>query len=118
MTDDDRTALALLGLAARAGGIAPGTERVCDAVRGGRARVAFLATDASANSRDKIVPLLVKHAVPTIERFDRSGLGAAIGKAPVSAVAVLEKGIAGRLRTLFGDAVPGDSPRRRHGLNG
>ena len=118
MNDDDRTALALLGLAARAGGIAPGTERVREAVRGGRARVAFLATDASANSRDKIVPLLVKHAVPTIERFDRSGLGAAIGKAPVSAVAVLEKGIAGRLRTLFGDTVPGDSPRRRHGLNG
>lgn len=118
MIDDDRTALALLGLAARAGGIAPGTERVREAVRGGRARVAFLATDASANSKDKIVPLLVKHGVPTIERFDRSDLGAAIGRAPVSAIAVLEQGIAGRLRALFGDGAPRDVPRRRNGLNG
>jgi ribosomal protein L7Ae-like RNA K-turn-binding protein len=118
MSDDDRRALDLLGLAARAGRIAPGTERVREAVRAGRAHLAFVAADASANTRDKIVPLLAKHGVPCIERFDRSGLGEAIGRAPVSAVAVTERGIAGRLRTLFGGEVPGDQPRRRTRMNG
>ncbi|MGH7502784.1 MAG: L7Ae/L30e/S12e/Gadd45 family ribosomal protein [Longimicrobiales bacterium] len=113
MTDEGRRALDLLGLAARAGEIAPGTERVREAVRAGRARFAFVASDASANSRDKLVPLLVKHGIPCTERFDRSGLGAAIGRAPVSAVAVLGQGIAGRLRLLFGDVAPAEQPRRR-----
>jgi ribosomal protein L7Ae-like RNA K-turn-binding protein len=92
--------LRLLGLAARAGAIVPGTERVREAVRSGAVHLVFVAADASRNSRDKLEPLLGMMAVPCISVYDRLALGEAVGRAPLSAVGVTDRRFAGRLHAL------------------
>lgn len=96
-------ALRLLGLAARAGSVVPGTERAREAVRSGEAKLVLVAADASQNSREKILPLLEAKRVPYIVRFDRDDLGAAIGKAPLSAIAITGAQLAERLRQILGN---------------
>jgi ribosomal protein L7Ae-like RNA K-turn-binding protein len=52
-------------MATRAGAVMPGTERVREAARGGHAPLAVMASDASDNSRGKLLPLLTHAAYPT-----------------------------------------------------
>lgn len=94
-------ALNLLGLAARAGATQPGTERVREAARSGKLIFAILAADASDNSRGKLEPLLMARQIPFVIRFDRVSLGAAVGRAPLGAVGVLDAALARRLQTLL-----------------
>ncbi len=98
-------ALRLLGLAARAGAILPGTERVREAVRAGEARLVVVAGDASANTRAKLIPLLEARGVPHALAYDRARLGEAIGRGPMGAVGVSDASLAGRLHELLGEAV-------------
>jgi ribosomal protein L7Ae-like RNA K-turn-binding protein len=98
-------ALGMLGMAARAGAILPGTERVREAVRGDGARLVIVAADASANSRDKLLPLLAARGVSHVIRYSRNELGAAVGRGPLSAVAVVERELADRLVMLLRDDV-------------
>ena len=87
----------LLGLARRAGGAVPGTEAVREAVREGRARLVLLAEDASPSQREKVERTLAGRPAPRVSFGDRSGLGAALGKRPVSAVAVTQASLASRI---------------------
>ena len=100
MATPDQT-LALLGLATRAGTLIPGTERVREAARGGSLRLAFLAADASDNSRAKLQPLLEARGIPFVTRYDRVELGVATGHGPLSAVGVVDAALADRLMTLL-----------------
>lgn len=93
--------LRLLGLAARAGAILPGTERVREAARSGDARLVIVAGDASGNTRDKLIPLLLARGVPHALAYDRALLGEAVGRAPLGAVAVLDASFAARLEQLL-----------------
>ncbi len=108
--------LRLLGLAARAGAILPGTERVREAVRSGGARFVLVAGDASGNTRDKLIPLLQSRGVPHALAYDRARLGGAVGRAPLGAVAVMDASFATRVRQLLAQAgteqsVEGRRPR-------
>jgi ribosomal protein L7Ae-like RNA K-turn-binding protein len=94
-------ALGLLGMATRAGAAVPGTDRVREAARAGTLRLAVLATDASDNSRGKLLPLLAARGISHVMRYDRVALGAAVGRGPLSAVGVLDAGLADRLQTLL-----------------
>jgi len=105
-------ALALLGLAARAGAVVAGTQRVREALRDGHVRFAIVAGDASENSRDRIVPALVDRGVPVTAAFDRTRLGAAIGRSAVSAIGVTDGSFARRLLGLMGEGA-GIEPRAR-----
>lgn len=98
---EPESALRLLGLAARAGAIEAGTERVREAARGGRARLVLVAGDASANSKAKLVPLLEARSVPYVEAFDRVRLGQAVGRPAASAVCVTDAELAKRIRALL-----------------
>jgi ribosomal protein L7Ae-like RNA K-turn-binding protein len=100
MAAHDR-ALGLLGVATRAGVAVPGTERVREAARAGTLQLAVLATDASENSRSKLLPLLAARGISHVTRYDRATLGAAVGRAPLSAVGVVDAGFANRLQTLL-----------------
>ena len=104
-------ALRLLGLAARAGALLPGTERVRDAARNGILRFAFVASDVSDNSLDKLLPLLQKRGVPHAVMFTRDQLGQAVGKAPLSAVGITQQSFALKLRALLPDAESGEGNR-------
>ena len=103
MAGPDRI-LNLLGLGARAGNVLPGTERVREAVRGGGAHFVILAADASDNSRGKLLPLLEATGTPYTTKFDRLELGTAIGRAPASAIGVVDAALARRIRTLLEEA--------------
>ena len=99
-------ALGLLGMAARAGAVISGTDRVREAARGEGVRLVLLASDASANSREKLVPLLTARGISHVIRFDRNELGAAIGRGPLSAVGVMDQKLADRLQVLLRDSAP------------
>lgn len=102
--DATTAALRLLGLAARAGAVLPGTERVREAARAGDARLVVVAGDASGNTRDKLIPLLEARRVPYALACDRTRLGAAVGRGPLGAVAVLDASFATRLKELLAQA--------------
>ena len=89
--------LQLLGLAARAGAVLPGTERVRESARSGSLEFVLVASDASDNSRDKLVPLLTSRQIPHAVVFDRVALGGAVGKAPLSALGITDKKLAKRV---------------------
>jgi ribosomal protein L7Ae-like RNA K-turn-binding protein len=99
-------ALGLLGMAARAGAVISGTDRVREAARGEGVRLVLLASDASANSREKLVPLLTARGISHVIRYDRNELGAAIGRGPLSAVGVTDRALADRLQVLLRDSAP------------
>lgn len=94
--------LALLGLAARAGAVVPGTERVRAAASAGQLGYVIVATDASSNAHDKLLPMLERRAVPHAVKYERAVLGLAVGKAGLSAVGVVERGFARKLEELMG----------------
>ncbi|MFW6201806.1 MAG: L7Ae/L30e/S12e/Gadd45 family ribosomal protein [Gemmatimonadota bacterium] len=98
--DRDR-ASGLLGLAARAGRVVAGTRAVREAARRGRLDFVVVAADASANAREKLIPLLRATGVPHAEALDRATLGAALGRARLSAVGLTDEAMATRLREIF-----------------
>lgn len=102
MTGPDR-GLAMLGMATRAGAVITGTERVRESARGGSLLLAVVAEDASSNSRGKLVPLLDARGIDYVVKFDRLQLGAAVGRAPLSAVGIVDAKLADRLRVLLRD---------------
>jgi ribosomal protein L7Ae-like RNA K-turn-binding protein len=57
----------------------------------------LLATDASENSRDKLMPLLAARGTPHAVAFTRVQLGWAVGRSPLGAVAIMDAGLAGRI---------------------
>jgi ribosomal protein L7Ae-like RNA K-turn-binding protein len=89
--------LRLVGLARRAGAIAPGTDAVRRAVRAGEACLVLFATDASRVQLDKIRTSMKDLAIPQVSLGDRDTLGAAVGLPPLSAVAITDRTLAERL---------------------
>lgn len=110
-TEAGRRALSLLGLAARAGAVVPGTERVRGAAREGRLRFAIVAADAAANARDKVLPPLEASGVTFVEAYDRNALGRATGRGPLSAVGVTDASFADRIRVLLEQGSAGGASR-------
>jgi len=96
-----RPVLNLLGLAARARALAAGTESVRDAVRAGKVHRVILASDAASAQQQKLIPLLSARQVPYHIVLSRDELGQALGRNPVSAVAVLDRNMAQRLGELI-----------------
>ena len=97
-----RDAMALLGMARRAGALAYGTGSTRRALREGRARLVLLAQDASETQRDKVMNLLRHGTTPRAILGTREALGAAVGSAPVSAVAVTDREFAKELVARLG----------------
>jgi ribosomal protein L7Ae-like RNA K-turn-binding protein len=102
----ERGLLGLLGLAARARELVSGTEQVRGELRKGRVRLVVLAADAAPGQRSKLVPLLEATGVRYYVALEREQLGAAIGRSPVSAVALKEAGFARRAAELLEELVP------------
>lgn len=95
--------LQMLGLAARAGAVVPGSGRVVDAVRAGGVSLVVVAEDVTANGRDRVVPVLERAGVRWTERYTRAQLGRAVGRSPLAAVAVVDAGFGDRLVELLGE---------------
>ena len=81
-------ALALLGLAQRAGVVVKGTDATRNALRRGTARLVILATDGSESQQEKVLPLASARGVPWVRMGSMNELGGALGTGPLAAVAV------------------------------
>lgn len=86
--------LSMIGLAARAGKIVSGefcTER---SVKSGRARMVFVAEDASENTKKKFRNMCSFYQVPVYFPADRECLGRSIGKGFRASLAVEDENFA------------------------
>ncbi len=61
----------------------------------------LVAEDASANAKEKLLPLLAKRGIGYVVAASRDALGAAVGRAPLSAVGVTDRAFADRLKALI-----------------
>ena len=95
-------ALALLGLAQRAGAVVKGTDRVRQAMRRGDVRLVLFAEDGSPTQQEKVRPLARVQGIRCVTLADRGDLGAAVGSGPLATVAVTRRGFADELEVLLG----------------
>jgi ribosomal protein L7Ae-like RNA K-turn-binding protein len=102
--------LQLIGLAARAGALVTGTERVREALRGNSVRFVLLARDGTGSRRDELLAALSAQRIPHAVRYDRAELGAATGRAPLAAIGITVEPLATRLNALLEEAAA--QPRR------
>ena len=85
--------LGILGLAMRARALAVGTSSVLESVRGGKARLVLIASDASANTQKQLTDKASFRHVPVqMLPYDMLELGHALGKDHTVAVAILQDG--------------------------
>ncbi len=82
-----------LGLCVRAGKLAVGEEPVREALSLGRARLVFIAADASERTRRKLEPKLGGVSLETVPAR-KEELGRALGRASCAICAVTDKGFA------------------------
>lgn len=88
----------MLGLCARAGKLACGTEPALAAVRSGSAFLVAMEPSAGPNTRKALKNACASHGVRLLEI---EGLGDAVGKSGRMAAAVLGRGMAARVEALF-----------------
>jgi len=91
-------ALALLGIAQRAGAVVKGTDATRRSLRKGEVRLVVLAEDGSETQRGKVLPLARARGVPWRKLGDRVQLGAAVGSGPLTAVGVTGPSLAKELQ--------------------
>lgn len=82
-----------LGLCLRAGKLAVGEEPVRQALAEGRARVVFIAADASERTRRKLEPKLGGVPLETVGA-PKTAVGGALGRESCAICAVTDKGFA------------------------
>jgi ribosomal protein L7Ae-like RNA K-turn-binding protein len=101
-TSRQAEALALLGIAQRAGAVVKGTDATRRALRNGGARLVVLAVDGSETQKKKVVPLAKGLGVPCLTAGARTELGAAVGAGPLTMVGVMGAGFAKELQNRLG----------------
>lgn len=103
--NDGSDPLSLLGLAMRAGGVAAGVEATRQAIRSGEAGLVLVAGDGAPGQTEKVRRTLAGSGVPHLETESAEAMGAAVGRPPLTAVAVTDASLAGALRRALGGGV-------------
>jgi len=101
VTDRTRSALSLIGLGWRARRVAPGVDAAREAIRRGAAEAVVLAEDAGERARERLVSLATHKRIPLLVGPSADRLGEVLGRAPVHAVAVLDRQLARGLRAYL-----------------
>ena len=108
-----RKVLGLVGLGIRGRRAVVGVQQVRDAARRGKLKLALVAGDASKNSMDKVVPLLTARGITMIEGLTSADLAQVCGRDSVSAVGVLDAGLADGIKSAAPDAIVVADGRRQ-----
>ena len=87
---NDQGVLFALGIAQKAGKAVSGDFAVQDALRKGKVKLLLIAKDASENSRKRLINFCDEHGIKTVDVLDREQLGRSLGKAPRSAVGLMD----------------------------
>ena len=95
-------ALALLGIAQRAGAIVKGTDATRRAIRNEEARLVIVAEDGSETQLRKVLPLARGRGIPCGVLGSRAELGQAVGSGPLTTVGVTHPGFAREFRERLG----------------
>jgi ribosomal protein L7Ae-like RNA K-turn-binding protein len=93
--------LRLVGLGVRARGAVVGVEQVRDAAKKGKLALAVVASDASAHSVAKVVPLLQARGIETMRVSSAAQLGRAVGREQTAAVGIVDRQLARGMRELM-----------------
>ncbi|MCU0104562.1 ribosomal L7Ae/L30e/S12e/Gadd45 family protein [Acholeplasma vituli] len=83
-----------LGLAKAAGKIKAGTDFTVEAIRNKEAKLVFLASDASANTKKRVLDKASFYEVQVLELFDTETLSRAVGRTNIKALALTDQGFA------------------------
>ncbi|MBV6521378.1 MAG: hypothetical protein MNPFHGCM_01514 [Gemmatimonadaceae bacterium] len=97
----ERRLLGLIGLGVRARNAIVGVERVRDAARRGKLKVAIVAPDASRHSLEKVVPLLEARRVRVISGPPAAALGSAVGRETTAVVGITDTALAKGVKALI-----------------
>jgi len=92
--------LRLLGLGLRSRGAVVGVQQVREAAKRNKIIFAVVASDASTNSLDKVVPLLNARRVRFVEVPSAAELGAAVGRDTTAVVGIVDRQLAAGVRAL------------------
>jgi ribosomal protein L7Ae-like RNA K-turn-binding protein len=92
--------LRLLGLGVRSRGVVVGVEQVREGAKRNKIVLAVVASDASPNSLEKVVPLLNARRVRFIEVPSAAELGAAVGREQTTAVGIVDRQLAAGVNAL------------------
>src|SRR3954467_11878339 len=92
--------LRLLGLGLRSRGAVVGVQQVREAAKRNKIIFAVVASDASTNSLDKVVPLLNARRVRFVEVPSAAELGAAVGRDTTAVVGIVDRQLAAGVRKL------------------
>lgn len=90
--------LRLVGLGMRSRGVVVGVDSVREAAKRNEVFLAVVATDASANSLDKVVPLLNARRVRFVEVPSAAELGIAVGRNQTAVVGIVDRQLAAGVR--------------------
>jgi ribosomal protein L7Ae-like RNA K-turn-binding protein len=95
--------LNIIGLAFRAGKCSTGEETIVKDIQKRRAKLIVIANDVGPQTRKKITDKCNSYGVPyKVVADDRDTLSNAIGKSHRVAIAILDEGFAGKLKSLLG----------------
>jgi ribosomal protein L7Ae-like RNA K-turn-binding protein len=94
----------LLGLGVRSRGVIIGVKQVREAARSNKVVYALVASDASENSREKVVPLLNARRIRFIEVPSAVELGAAVGREQTTVVGIVDRQLAAGVRRIVESA--------------
>jgi ribosomal protein L7Ae-like RNA K-turn-binding protein len=90
--------LRLVGLGMRSRGVVVGVDSVREAAKRNEVFLAVVATDASPNSLDKVVPLLNARRVKFVEVPSAVDLGVAVGRNQTAVVGIVDRQLAAGVR--------------------
>ena len=102
-------AFRLIGLGVRGRGVVVGVNQVREAARKNQVVLAVVASDASRNSAEKIVPLLNARRVRFVEVPSSAALGAAVGRDHTAVVGIVDPQLAAGVRELMSPGSSGSS---------
>lgn len=95
--ENNRLAFAL-GMAQKAGKAASGDFAVRGALKAGKVKLLVIAADTAPNTKKELYYLAEQAHVETMEQGTKAEIGYAIGKAPRTAVAILDVNFARMLK--------------------
>ena len=90
----------LIGLGIRGRGALVGVERVREGVKKNKVAFAIVASDASRNSLDKVIPLLNARRVRFIEVPSATVLGGVAGRESAAVIGIVDRQLAKGIRAL------------------
>ena len=93
-------AMNLMGLAMRAGKLVTGEELTIADIRRNKAKIVFVANDASENTKKKIKDKSSYYEVPCFELFSEAEITQMIGK-PRKVFGILDNGFAKKTKELI-----------------